>query len=94
MVGVAAGFAGIGNGCARRAPVFRGDRIQIQQVILNLLNNGIEAMISITGRPRTLTVRSERLNGSPIRVNCIRFGGTDVTITDVTSNPATCSKPT
>jgi len=33
-------------------------------------------------------------NGSPIRVNCIRFGGTDVTITNVTSNPATCSKPT
>jgi hypothetical protein len=33
-------------------------------------------------------------NSSPIRVNCIRFGSTDVTITDVTANPALCAKPT
>jgi hypothetical protein len=33
-------------------------------------------------------------NSSPIRVNCLRYGSTDVTITDVTSNPGTCTKPT
>jgi hypothetical protein len=33
-------------------------------------------------------------NASPIRVNCLKFGSSDVTITDVTSNPNSCSKPT
>ncbi|HEY6766245.1 MAG TPA: hypothetical protein VI386_15930, partial [Candidatus Sulfotelmatobacter sp.] len=33
-------------------------------------------------------------NASPIRVNCLQYSSTDVTITDVTSNPAICSKPT
>jgi hypothetical protein len=33
-------------------------------------------------------------NSSPIRVNCIQYSSTDVTITNLTSNPASCSKPT
>jgi hypothetical protein len=33
-------------------------------------------------------------NSKPIRVNCIQYSATDVTITDVTSNPSQCSKPT
>jgi hypothetical protein len=33
-------------------------------------------------------------NSSPIRVNCLQYRSTDVTITDVTSNPNSCSKPT
>jgi len=40
---------------------------------------------------QTITVTG---NKSPIRVNCLRFGSTDVTITDVTLNPSQCSKPT
>jgi C4-dicarboxylate-specific signal transduction histidine kinase len=39
-------------------PVVFGDRIQLQQVILNLIMNGIEAMSSITERPRQLLIRS------------------------------------
>jgi len=39
-------------------PVVFGDRIQLQQVILNLVINGIEAMTSITDKPRRLLVRS------------------------------------
>jgi signal transduction histidine kinase len=35
-----------------------GDRIQLQQVIINLVMNGIEAMQSVTDRPRELSVRS------------------------------------
>jgi PAS domain S-box-containing protein len=35
-----------------------GDRIQLQQVIINLLINGIEAMQLVTDRPRELVVRS------------------------------------
>jgi C4-dicarboxylate-specific signal transduction histidine kinase len=39
-------------------PVVLGDSIQLQQVILNLLMNGIEAMTSVTDRPRRLLIRS------------------------------------
>jgi hypothetical protein len=33
-------------------------------------------------------------NPSAIRVNCLQFSSTDMTITDVTANPSSCSKPT
>jgi signal transduction histidine kinase len=39
-------------------PMILGDRVQLQQVIINLLMNGIEAMQSVTDRPRELVVRS------------------------------------
>jgi PAS domain S-box-containing protein len=35
-----------------------GDRVQLQQVILNLVMNGIEAMASVGERPRELVIRS------------------------------------
>ena len=39
-------------------PFVIGDRVQLQQVLLNLLMNGIEAMASVTSRRRLLLVRS------------------------------------
>jgi len=39
-------------------PMILGDRIQLQQVIINLVMNSIEAMQSVTDRPRELWVRS------------------------------------
>jgi PAS domain S-box-containing protein len=41
-------------------PEILGDRVQLQQVIINLLINRIEAMEPITGRPRELFLRSAR----------------------------------
>jgi PAS domain S-box-containing protein len=41
-------------------PKILGDRIQLQQVIINLLMNGIEAMEPITDRLRELVVRSDQ----------------------------------
>jgi C4-dicarboxylate-specific signal transduction histidine kinase len=37
-------------------PKVLGDRVQLQQVILNLVMNGIEAMASVTDRPRELVI--------------------------------------
>jgi signal transduction histidine kinase len=34
------------------------DRVQLQQVLMNLLRNGVEAMSAVTERPRRLTVAS------------------------------------
>jgi signal transduction histidine kinase len=41
-------------------PVILGDRIQLQQVIINLVMNGIEAMQSVKDRPRELVIRSRQ----------------------------------
>jgi PAS domain S-box-containing protein len=37
-----------------------GDRVQLQQVIINLVMNGMEAMAAVTDRPRDLLIRSSR----------------------------------
>lgn len=50
------------------SPIVLGDSIQLQQVILNLVMNGIEAMTTVTDRPRILTLQSESQNGGQIRV--------------------------
>jgi PAS domain S-box-containing protein len=39
-------------------PMILGDRVQLQQVIINLVMNGIEAMESVTDRSRELVIRS------------------------------------
>jgi signal transduction histidine kinase len=41
-------------------PRVLGDQVQLQQVILNLVINAIDAMSSVIDRPRTLRVSSER----------------------------------
>src|ERR1700710_1594637 len=39
-------------------PMILGDRVQLQQVIINLVMNGIEAMQPVTDRPRELVIQS------------------------------------
>jgi C4-dicarboxylate-specific signal transduction histidine kinase len=41
-------------------PTVLGDRVQLQQVIINLVMNGIEAMQSLTDRPRELVIQSHQ----------------------------------
>lgn len=45
-------------------PSIAGNRVQIQQVILNLLRNASDAMSGVEDRPRELLVRSDRNDGS------------------------------
>jgi C4-dicarboxylate-specific signal transduction histidine kinase len=44
---------------AEKLPQVLGERAQLQQVILNLIINAIEAMVSVTDRARTLRVTTE-----------------------------------
>jgi PAS domain S-box-containing protein len=49
-----------------RMPTVNGDRVQIQQVILNLLRNASDAMSNIEDRPRHMVLKTE-LEGEHVR---------------------------
>jgi signal transduction histidine kinase len=46
-----------------------GDRVQLQQVILNLMVNGIEAMNEVMDRARELSIRSQKLDPNRVLVS-------------------------
>ena len=49
-------------------PLILGDRVQLQQVILNLLRNASDAMSGVDDRPRQLLIRTEREAGNRVRL--------------------------
>jgi len=53
---------------ANDLPAAMGDRVQLQQVLVNLVQNGIEAMSAVTERPRHIVIRSERLASNEVLV--------------------------
>jgi signal transduction histidine kinase len=59
----------------KRLSIVQGDRVQLQQVIFNLLINGIEAMDAVEDRPRMLRICS-KLHGRDAMVMEIRDYGT------------------
>jgi C4-dicarboxylate-specific signal transduction histidine kinase len=44
---------------SKALPLVWADRVQLQQVLLNLIMNGIEAMTTVTDRPRELWAQSQ-----------------------------------
>jgi len=64
-------------------PAVAGDRVQLQQVILNLIMNGIEAMSGVTDRSRELKITSHRSGGNAVCVEVIDCGtGLDTELRD------------
>jgi PAS domain S-box-containing protein len=49
-------------------PPVLGDRVQLQQVVINLLVNAIQAIAAVTGGPRELLVRSRRRGADEVLV--------------------------
>jgi signal transduction histidine kinase len=54
---------------ADNLPSVSGDRLQLQQVILNLLRNASDAMSTIDDRPRQLVIRTERDKQGCVRLS-------------------------
>jgi C4-dicarboxylate-specific signal transduction histidine kinase len=55
-------------------PAVLGDRVQLQQVIINLLINGVEAMAPITDRPREILIRSQQHEAGEVLVAVLDSG--------------------
>jgi C4-dicarboxylate-specific signal transduction histidine kinase len=62
---------------AEDLPNVSGDRVQLQQVILNLLRNALDAMVDVHDRQRQLLIRTERDGGDRVRVT-VRDAGVGI----------------
>jgi len=53
---------------ANDLPTVPGDRVQLQQVMLNLIVNAVEAMLTVEDRERALLITSGRFDDSAVRI--------------------------
>lgn len=65
------------TGLAAGLPLVRGDRVQLQQVILNLLRNASDAMGGIEDRPRLLAISTEPDGDGAVRLS-VRDAGAGI----------------
>jgi len=75
-------------------PSVSGDRVQLQQVIVNLMMNGIEAMAGLDSEPKRLVIRSVLPNPGELLVSVADTGrGIDVEHADRLFVPFLTNKP-
>jgi PAS domain S-box-containing protein len=63
-------------------PEVMADRVQLQQVFLNLITNAVDAMSSITDRERVLTIRSRIVEPDRVQIT-LEDSGTGIDPSDV-----------
>jgi PAS domain S-box-containing protein len=68
---------------AEDLPLITGDRIQLQQVVLNLLRNASDAMVAVDDRPRQLLIRTARDTDDGVRVS-VRDAGVGLDVQSMT----------
>jgi PAS domain S-box-containing protein len=59
---------------AEDLPLVIGDRVQLQQVILNLVRNASDAMLGVEGRPKELLIKTARDESDRVRLSVIDAG--------------------
>jgi PAS domain S-box-containing protein len=71
-----------------------GDRVQLQQVVLNLVMNGIEAMSTVNERPRELVITTRNIDSGQVLVTVEDSGvGLDPNTTGKIFDPFYTTKP-
>jgi PAS domain S-box-containing protein len=64
----------VATGLAIALPIVHGDRVQLQQVLLNLIHNACEAMSNVEPSGRKLTIHSELSADDTVRVRVVDTG--------------------
>ena len=80
---------------ASALPPVLGDRVQLQQVVINLVMNALEAMAPVTHRPRDMLIRSQQDDANEVLVAVRDSGmGIDSENADRLFNAFFTTKPT